>query len=638
MSLKIKTFNNASGGNAAFKALGHPLAAPKIHALIKKLAAAGPVAIYDPQGQLSELEALYDLSPIKVAGVYVQNLTEVGKKALGHEAQPVANLPRSVAKTVFVCVFDSGLPLSHIRHLIPAKAEVVALDDARLPDDMLTNPRQYLNTLNFATNFVFFRDAGPHHTRLVTANYWSGYGAKNTGAWFCLFDADGKQLAEWREKFTDGTHIIAVDSKEIRARFKLPEFTGSLFVHVTGVAGHDIVKYALDTYGDDDSILSCTHDANPFPSELYAGLPAPKKDEKVVLWVQNSHSCPIPANAIGLNKMGSKDIAKLGKPIAPFATYALDVSALIPDAKWPQQLEVQAGQYFVRPRYEVFAANGRQRMAHVNVERSDLQADPNIPGLANVMGKGYILPAPILPLDRWRSIALPTPMSTAQENLPLAMLIYDAKGNEIIRHTIGKLERKHDTAIDANEILLGHGIEELEGGFGHMELIYDFSKGGSADGWLHGLFRYEDTKSGHAAETSFGSHIFNTVMVYKNEPQSYAGKPPGLSTRLFLRVGHEGTDTICHLIYPASTPWHATSQTDLVLFDSKGTELVKKTVNIPCSGSLLWRVSEIFSADERKKAGANAYVMIRDTTCRLFGYHGLIKGEKAFSLDHMFGF
>src|SRR6185503_651105 len=108
---------------------------------------------------LSELEALYDLSPIKVAGVYVQNLADVGKKSLGHETQPVANLSRSPAKTIFVCVFDSGLPLSHIKHLIPAKAEVVVLDDARLPDDMLTNPRQYLNTLNFATNFVFFRDA-----------------------------------------------------------------------------------------------------------------------------------------------------------------------------------------------------------------------------------------------------------------------------------------------------------------------------------------------------------------------------------------------------------------------------------------------------------------------------------------------
>ena len=35
---------------------------------------------------------------------------------------------------------------------------------------------------------------------------------------------------------------------------------------------------------------------------------------------------------------------------------------------------------------------------------------------------------------------------------------------------------------------------------GHGELVYDFRDGGEADGWLHGLFRYEDRTSGHAAE------------------------------------------------------------------------------------------------------------------------------------------
>ena len=39
---------------------------------------------------------------------------------------------------------------------------------------------------------------------------------------------------------------------------------------------------------------------------------------------------------------------------------------------------------------------------------------------------------------------------------------------------------------------------------GHIELIYDFSNGGHADGWLHSVFRYENRETGHAAETSFG--------------------------------------------------------------------------------------------------------------------------------------
>jgi hypothetical protein len=53
---------------------------------------------------------------------------------------------------------------------------------------------------------------------------------------------------------------------------------------------------------------------------------------------------------------------------------------------------------------------------------------------------------------------------------------------------------------------------------------------------------------------------------------------------------------------------------------------------------MLWRVSDMFTADERAAAGTYSYVIIRDTTCRLFGYHGLVNGDASFSLDHMFGF
>ena len=41
---------------------------------------------------------------------------------------------------------------------------------------------------------------------------------------------------------------FSIDSREVRSRFSLPEFTGQLFVHAIGGAGHDVVKYALDTY------------------------------------------------------------------------------------------------------------------------------------------------------------------------------------------------------------------------------------------------------------------------------------------------------------------------------------------------------------------------------------------------------
>ena len=144
--------------------------------------------------------------------------------------------------------------------------------------------------MNFATNFVFFRDADGHHTKLVTANYWSAYGGLGGYIWFRLFDETGRTIADWKETLPPANASIVVDSKEVRARFGLPAFTGQLFMHVVGAAGHDVVKYALDTYGDSDDVLSCTHDANSWPADRYAGLPAPAEDEDVVLRNGNSRT------------------------------------------------------------------------------------------------------------------------------------------------------------------------------------------------------------------------------------------------------------------------------------------------------------------------------------------------------------
>jgi hypothetical protein len=229
-------------------------------------------------------------------------------------------------------------------------------------------------------------------------------------------------------------------------------------------------------------------------------------------------------------------------------------------------------------------------------------------------------------------------MATTQADLPVAMKLYDASGKEAATHFLGRLPRNHCTAVDVADILNGTATDALPSGYGHVELLYDFREGGGADGWLHALFRYEDRDSGHAAETSFGAHIFNTILTYRNEPQSYTGSPPGLSTRLFLRLGNDGLDTMCHLIYPASTPWHETSDTTLTLHHRAGAEITRVKVRIPCSGSLLWHASTMFGRDALARAGDGGYVLIRDTTCRLFGYHGLVAGKDAFSLDHMFGF
>ncbi|SMF75414.1 hypothetical protein SAMN06265365_12950 [Tistlia consotensis] len=638
MALSIETYRNDRGGNAFFKAIGHPLAARRLPALRAALGR-GPVAVYDPLGFAAGLAELYDLGDLEVAGFFVQDVETLDGGFAGCPAQPVTDLPGCRAATVFVTAFDAGRLVEQIRHLLPAGAEVVTLDTLRLPDALLTDPRNYLNGLNFATNFAFFRDSDDgQHTRIVSANYWGGYGAAAPRLWCCLFDHEGAVLAEWDQDLPAANAVFTIDSAEVRRRFGLSAFVGSLFLHVTGVRGHDVVKYALDTYGDAPEVLSCTHDANAWPSQWYAGLPAPKDGERVVLWIQNSHPCPVPAGAIGLNPMGRDEAVWLDRELPAFGTYALDVAEHLPGLRWPQQIEVMAGKHFVRPRYEIDTAQGRRRIAHMNVERSDLRPDPKIPELANLMGKGFLLPAPLLPTARFRTLVLPTPMARAQDDLPLGLLVFDREGKELAALSLGRLPRDHERLVDVTALLEEQGaLAGLDGGYGHVELVYDFAEGGGADGWLHAIFRYEDRVSGHAAETSFGSHIFNSVLVYRNEPQSYASRPPGLSTRLFLRLGQAPYDTLCQLIYPASTPWHPQSSTTLALVDAQGREIASREIAIACGGSFLFRASETFEAAALAEA-AGGYVLIRDRTCRLFGYHGLLSGEAAFSLDHMFGF
>ncbi len=133
--------------------------------------------------------------------------------------------------------------------------------------------------------------------------------------------------------------------------------------------------------------------------------------------------------------------------------------------------------------------------------------------------------------------------------------------------------------------------------------MYDFRDGGDADGWLHGLFRYESRTSPHAAESSFGAHIYNTAMTYRDEPQSYSGPPPGLSTRLFLKLGMGARRSFACVIYSASAAWHPRSSTTLILHDSAGTPIAERPLSIACSGSAMVWPHEQFGDALLEQAG-----------------------------------
>lgn len=618
MTLNIKTFANQKPCTF-FKALGHPAVKEKLETL---KALVSSVSIYDPEGHLGDFVAMTGLRA--PSNVYVQAVESVGP---GRSL--LTQLQVDKPSKLFVLSFEPEKHVPHIRHLLPKDCEIISLQPLRLPDAKLTDPKNYLSDLNFSTNFAFFREGNGWHTRLKTANYWAKYGSQNVKLWAILFDETGKQLVEWEEDLSPSVHSVVIDSREVKKRFNLPDFTGQLFIHLTGTKGHSIVKYALDTFHD-EGMLSATHDANAWPPEYFAGLPAPREGEKVILWLQNSHSVTVPAADVSLNLMGDERKVFLKNDIPPFGTYAVDVSTYFPDAQWPQQIELHAGHYFVRPRYEVVNAKGYRCMAHINVERNDLKPDLKAKEEQDILGKGYILPAPLLPMDRYLTSLLPTPMSRELTAMSLLVHVYDKEGKQVVVHSLGDLPRHGMTSLRLNDIV------DLGQDYGHVELLYDFKGRGDVDGWLHGLFRYEHKTLSAQAETSFGSHIFNTPFTYKNEPQSYKGPPPGLTTGLFLRVDDD-LETLCHLIYPTSTSWHPTSQTSLHLYTKEGQKIAEAEFAIPASGSRLWIYQDTFSQADRAKA-RGGYVIIQDPTCRLFGYHGLRTKEGHFSLDHMFGF
>ena len=401
--LDIQTFDARAGGNVIYKALAHPLAA---EAAVKFAATLQtPLAVYDPDGVASALWSMHPAMPAP-ASVFVHDVAQIGQMRAGIATTPLTDLPHSTCRTLLIAAFDAGKIEARIGFMIPAGMTVVSLDALKLPGDMLTQTARYLEKTNFATNYAFFRDTGEPggsglHTRLVTANYWAGYGSKGVRLWLRLFDERGDVLAQWEEGTPDGVGGIAIDSAEVRARFGLPAFTGQLFIHAIGAAGHDVVKYALDTYGTgDEPSLSVTHDANAWPSDRYAGMPAPRPGERVTFWLQNSHAAPIPAGTIKLDRMGAEQQIALDIELPGYASTPIDVASLLPGIAWPAQIEVRAGRHLVRPRYEV-TSQGRTRIAHLNVERADLKPNPEIKSLHNLMGRGYLLPFPVLPPDRF---------------------------------------------------------------------------------------------------------------------------------------------------------------------------------------------------------------------------------------------
>ena len=208
-----------------------------------------------------------------------------------------------------------------------------------------------------------------------------------------------------------------------------------------------------------------------------------------MLWVQNSHAAPIPAGGGAARPHGRGAAGGAGpRRCRASPRVALDVAELLPGAALAgaDRTARRAGMWCGRATR--WCATGRTRIAHVNVERADLAPDPNIPSLPAPLGRGYLLPLPVLPRTRFRTLIQPTPMATTQDTLPLRLDVFDPQGARVAAHFLGCLPRDHAVAVDLDDLLPAGALDDG----GHAELVYDFRDGGSADGWLHALVRAED--------------------------------------------------------------------------------------------------------------------------------------------------
>ena len=457
MALRIETFDNIRGGNTLYKALTHPHAAGPARALIAALERGGPVAIVDPHGAAAGFVEIFGFSRAAVDAVYVQDITRIGAELLGHRARPVTELSSSQACCVFIAAFDAERLSQQLAPFLPNAAPVFSLDAIRLPAERLTNRHVYLDPLNFATNFAFFRDTGTLHTRIVTANYWAGYGAEKVTCWLTLFDDSGKIIAEWSEDCGEAGAAIAIDSRDVRLRFATGDFAGQLFLHVIGAAGHDVVKYALDVFGEPgrepDGGLSCTHDANAWPADRYAGLPAPlaRRARDSVDPKQPPDADPLRCDrAQPDGQRARRRPARADRPVREPRHRCRGAVTGSRMAAADRIARRQARRPATLRSYRRRAAPHRTCQCRA---RRSASRSANLPDLARLLGKGYLLPAPVLPGAEWESLLLPTPMALSQVELPLAALVYDRDGTEMARRRLGRLPRDHATALHFGEEL-----------------------------------------------------------------------------------------------------------------------------------------------------------------------------------------
>ena len=102
MMLDIETFDNLRGGNVAYKALAHPLAAERLARLGRPRRGRSRFSILT--GSPGRCWPCARISTSQ--GVYVQDTLALGKVRGGHIARALTDLPHAQVQSVLVAAFD----------------------------------------------------------------------------------------------------------------------------------------------------------------------------------------------------------------------------------------------------------------------------------------------------------------------------------------------------------------------------------------------------------------------------------------------------------------------------------------------------------------------------------------------------
>ena len=164
----------------------------------------------------------------------------------GDAARPLTELGGGGARTVLIAAFDAGgsprgSPDSRRRAEVLRSTDAAARGAADQPAP-LPRPAELRDQLRLLPR------RGRAVTRLVTANYWAGYGARRGPAVAAAVRSRRRGAGDVGGEVPAGPGGIAIDSREVRARFGLPAVHRAVVHPRVGAAGHDVVKYALDTY------------------------------------------------------------------------------------------------------------------------------------------------------------------------------------------------------------------------------------------------------------------------------------------------------------------------------------------------------------------------------------------------------